>query len=399
VRLLPDIRGLPRPYWFLFAGAFLNKLGGFVMILLAFYLKDVRSLSVEGAGFVVSLYGAGSFVAAPVGGALADRIGRRRTLVASMLLGAAAMLHLGAASTPAHIALAAFLMGFCCDMYRPAMSAAVADLVPAADRKRAFGLVYWAVNLGFAASAFLAGALAKVSFGWIFACDAATSVLFAAAVLMGVPETKPTALASGESKSGAGAPYLDRPFMAFVGVNFLVILVFTQGYAALPLDMAAHGVDAATFGWLVGINGVLIVLFQPIASHRLANARHDRTLAAAALLIGAGMGMNAIAASPLWYAIGVMLWSAGEIVMAPVAPAVAAEIAPAAQRGAYQGAMQLAWGGSMFLAPLLGSLVLGRLGSVALWTTCLAVCVAAAAGHVAMGRLVRRRIAEAAATV
>src|SRR3982751_1500664 len=34
MRLVPDTRGLPRAYWLLFAGTFLNKAGGFVLILL-----------------------------------------------------------------------------------------------------------------------------------------------------------------------------------------------------------------------------------------------------------------------------------------------------------------------------------------------------------------------------
>ena len=33
-----DVRGLPRTYWILWTGALINRLGGFVMPLLALYL-------------------------------------------------------------------------------------------------------------------------------------------------------------------------------------------------------------------------------------------------------------------------------------------------------------------------------------------------------------------------
>ena len=47
-----DVRGLPRTYWILWTGALINRLGGFVMPLLALYLTGERGLSVEQAGLV-----------------------------------------------------------------------------------------------------------------------------------------------------------------------------------------------------------------------------------------------------------------------------------------------------------------------------------------------------------
>jgi MFS family permease len=393
MRLLPSTRGLPRAYWFLFAGALLNRLGGFVLILLAFYLKEERHYSVEGAGFIIALYGAGSFASGPVGGTLADRIGRRRTMLFSQFSGALAMLALGAAREPIHVGIAAFVMGLLCDLRRPAINAAVSDLVPAEDRKRAYGLLYWAVNIGFAGSALLTGAVAKVSFQFVFVCDAATTALFGFIVLAGVPETMPSA-PSGLERSGP-FPYFDRVFMAYVGVCFVIILVFSQGFAPLPLDLAAHGIDPSTYGSLIAINGVLVVALQPLATERLARARPDVVLAIAAALIGLGMGANAIARTPLTYAMGIVLWTAGEIAMAPVGPAVVADLSPASQRGAYQGAYQAAWGGSAFFAPLLGSFLLGRFGSYGLWGSCFAAGLVAAAGQLGIGTLVRRRLAAA----
>ena len=44
------------------------------------------------------------------------------------------------------IAVAATLTGLLLDIYRPAMSAAVADLVPPHARPGAFALIYWALT-------------------------------------------------------------------------------------------------------------------------------------------------------------------------------------------------------------------------------------------------------------
>src|SRR3954462_4172499 len=122
-------RGLPRAFWILCGGALINRLGGFVVPFLAIYLTTVRQVGVEAAGFTVAL-GMGSFASSPLGGVLADRIGHRRTMLVALLSGAAAMAHLGLARAPAHIAFAAFILGLAGDLYRPAVSAAIADVVP-----------------------------------------------------------------------------------------------------------------------------------------------------------------------------------------------------------------------------------------------------------------------------
>ena len=98
------MRGLPRSYWFLWAAALVNRLGGFVYTFLALYLHRARHFTIAQAGFVVTLYGLGSFASGPVGGYLADHVGRRRTMLASFVFGALAMLQLGFARAPTHIA-------------------------------------------------------------------------------------------------------------------------------------------------------------------------------------------------------------------------------------------------------------------------------------------------------
>src|SRR5205807_2131637 len=117
-----------------------------------------------------------------------------------LTLGALAMVHLALARAPWHIAAAALLLGLLGDLYRPAVWAAASDLVPPEHRLRAFGFLYWAINLGFAIAAALAGALASSGYWILFAGDAATSLAMAALVWTRVPETRP------ERRDDAGQP-------------------------------------------------------------------------------------------------------------------------------------------------------------------------------------------------
>jgi MFS family permease len=384
-----DVRGLPPTYWILWTGALINRLGGFVMPLLALYLTGERGISVEQVGLVVSLYGAGALLSGPIGGFFADHSGRRRTLIGGLLLGALAMLHLGFARSALHISLAAFLLGLLGELYRPVISAAIADVVPARDRARAYGILYWAVNLGFAVGSALGGAMSKYGWYLLFVGDAATTLAYAVIVWLRVPETRPVRMVH-EARQPLWAPLRDRPFVAFCALIMLVGLLFNQAFVTLPIDLRDHGLSPASYGGLIALNGVLIFLLQPLVSRLLSAYARHRVLAAAAALVGTGFGMTALVRTLPGYVVSIAVWTLGEIVMAGIGPTVAADAAPAAQRGAYQGLFHMSFGVAALAAPALGSFVLGRFGPAALWTACLGTGVAAAAGHLALGTLRRR---------
>lgn len=376
--------GLPRVYWVLWSGMLVNRLGSMVFLLLGIYLTRERGLSAELAGLVISGNAAGGLLGGPLGGLLADRLGRRATLLTGTALSGALMLALGLARSTAGIVAIAPLLGLAAGICPAPLQAAVADVVPPAQRARAYGLLYWAVNLGFAAAAALGGWLADRHFALLFALDAFTTFAYGAVILVGVPETRPPSglgAATGPTDRGLGAPFRDRRFIAFVLVQALLLLAFSQVILALPLDMRAHGLGTGQIGWLLGLNGVYIVIAQPIALRVLGRFGHVQWLVAGAIFVGLGLGATAFAGSPLTYALSALLWTLGEIGFSSAAPALVAELAPVDQRGAYQGTYQLAWGASSTFAPTLGSLVLARLGSRSLWLGCCGVCLLAAFLH------------------
>src|SRR3954463_9701204 len=70
--------------WVLFVGVFLNKFGTFVIPFLTLYLTR-QGFTTADAGLAIGAYGLGRVVAAFLGGQLADKIGRRKTIVLSMV--------------------------------------------------------------------------------------------------------------------------------------------------------------------------------------------------------------------------------------------------------------------------------------------------------------------------
>jgi MFS family permease len=237
---------LPRTFWFLFAGQIINRVGSFVVPLYAIYLTGERGLSPTTAGWVIACYGAGSLLSGPLGGALADALGRRPTMLIGFCWGAGAMLLVPLVDGTLPLAAATFHLGLASDTYRPAVQAAVADLCGPTERPRAFGLLYWAVNLGFAIATAVGGALAHAGFGRLFVADAATTLCFAGLIALFVPETRPAAAAREvealHDEGGLGEVVRDRVLIAFLLTQCLVGVQFLQSQGALPVALGARGI-------------------------------------------------------------------------------------------------------------------------------------------------------------
>lgn len=146
-RLSSLIRELPPRFWYLWLGTVINRLGGFAVPFLVLYLTSQLGISAGTAALMVSVLGAGSFVSQLFGGELADRLGRRPVMLMSFFVSPIAMIILGLVRSPWLLVSAMFVLGFFMDLYRPAVSAAITDLVPSEKRTRAFGYLCWAINL------------------------------------------------------------------------------------------------------------------------------------------------------------------------------------------------------------------------------------------------------------
>ena len=183
--------GLPKTFWYLWTGILINRAGAFAILFLSLYLTGPRHLTPAAAGVVVGGFGVGGAAGTLLGGVLADRWGRRRTLLLGYAGAGILMYVLGLATALPLIAALTGLVGAFTTMTGPAAVAAIVDVVPEADRTRAFNLQFWAFNLGTAAASLIAGLLAEVSFTLLFVIDGSATLVAALLVLAKVPESRP----------------------------------------------------------------------------------------------------------------------------------------------------------------------------------------------------------------
>jgi predicted MFS family arabinose efflux permease len=351
--------GLPRAFWALWTGTLVNRIGYLVEPFLAYYLTGHRGLSVTSAGIVLAANGLGGIFSQVIAGAGTDVIGRRATLTLGMLANGASLIALGYARGMLAIFAITFLFGVTVDMYQPASDALVADLVPSPERPRAYGLLYWAINLGFSMAMVLGGTLARAGFQWLFWADAVTCVLFGLIVWRLVPDTRPTQRQAKGRAQGRGTRdgfrvvLRDGVMVGFMTLSLAYTFVYLQAYTTLPLAMKLQGLSPGDFGLALTLNGVLIVVIQPMVNAWLARRDNVRVLAAGIAVVGLGYGLTSLADS----------WAMGYL-----------------------------------LAPLGGTHLL-VLGAPVLWLTCSGLCATASIGLLALGPAIRGRSAPSSVTV
>ncbi|NEB39619.1 MFS transporter [Streptomyces sp. SID14515] len=392
-RIAGATEGLPRAFWFLWASLLVSQLGSFVILFMSMYLTRERGFSASFAGLVVGLaFGGGGMVGTLAGGFVADFLGRRRTMLTGNLVTVVCMVALGYARDHLTILVLAVAVGTASNMVRPAAGALMVDLTEPKDRPRAFSLQFWAVNLGFSVAGAMAGFLIEVDFTLLFLLDAATTLVAALLVYFCVPEPRPAPSPSpadaGEpaEKRGTGMALVlrDRSFLALVGLAVLFSVVFMQHMSTLPLAVQNAGLPPATYGWLIALNGIAIVVGQLFVPRLISGRRPGRVLALAAVLMGGGFGLLAVGDSLAVFIVSVLIWTAGEMLNASTGPALAASLAPDHMRGRYQGFFTVSYNVAGLVGPSVGGYVLQHGGS-ALWLGCLALGALTGLGHLAAG--------------
>jgi MFS family permease len=247
--------------------------------------------------------------------------------------------------------------------------------------------------LGAAVAPVLAGLMAGYNYLILFMADALTTVSFGFIVLFGIPETRPD-----EARNTAHISIKERGsqlkrapiLLIFSFLTLFFGMVYAQGYVGLPLDMQSHGLGPQQYGMTIALNGLLIILVTIPVSNMAAKWPRFETIAIAALLLGLGFGVTALASNLAGFALSVAIWTLGEIAATSVAPAIVADLSPIELRGLYQGIFGAAWGLAYFLGPLVGGWVYENLGSNALWIGCLIVGIVLAFCYYALSSPAKR---------
>ncbi len=373
---------LPREGRLLLSVVVFEFLGtGLVLPFHVVYLHEVRGFSLSDVGLLLGLSPLLGFLLVGPGGALIDRIGARRVVIATLALLIAGDLVLMMSSTVAMAAVGLGLSGLAFGVSWPASQSLVAAAVPSELRQRYFGVNFTLLNLGIGLGGLVGGAVLDVhrmvTFQAIYAADAVSFVpglllmLFPLRHVAGRPVPH-------EHGADAGVGYLAllrRPAVAsLTALGFAASFV---GYAQLNTGMPAFAravgeVSTQGLGMAFAANTLVIVVLQLVVLQRIEGRRRTRVIAMMGLLWavswlllgGAGLVPGTFGATML-VASCASVFALGETLLQPTIPALVNDLAPDHLRGRYNALSSAAFQLPAVVAPpVAGALIGHHLGSV-----------------------------------
>ncbi|MFC9816512.1 MFS transporter [Streptomyces virginiae] len=350
---------MPPAIWALLCGTFLVRVAGFTYPFLSYRLEQL-DLTTSTASRILAAFGVGWFAGQLVCGWLADRVGRRTTLIGAMSIAAVVLPLLAHLASTAAVFVCVGIVGAVYDAPRPIVSASIAELIPSeADRARVNGWRHFAVNVSAAITGFaggmLAGSVGVAPLIWANALACAGFAVIAWRYLDAAPAVACVVTARAEYRAALGDVRL-----WLLSLASLAGLICAAGmFCALPLLMTDDGLSAAAYGWTQLVNVVAVVTLSPILtpwlSRRAASAPMFVPFAASSVILGAGMAVAGLASTTIGYSLAAALLVPGEIIIFIAAGNILDRLAPADARGLYAGI----WGSTLAVAIILAPLLTG----------------------------------------
>jgi MFS family permease len=331
-------------------------------------------------------------LAAPMFGALSDRVGRRALLVASALATAAVLPAFLLVDGPAALIAWSLALGLTGAVNMPVAAALLLDLAPAERRQSVLALNYTAMSVAYTLGVMPAGYVAQQGYGALAVVSAVGYLLVAALYLAALRSILPLERSRGGSVlRETVSSFRDTRFLGFAALAFAFPLSMGMVVTASPIFAAERGLGEGYIGLVLGGNSILVAIGALPVAARVEPMGPFRLLGAAAAIVAAAFLCYGLVPDAAWaLLLGTLVFSFGEIVFSSAVPAAVARLAPSGRRGAYQGGWalvaSLAMGSALVLSSQLGAIA----GWSGTWLAYAALATVAALGlFVARERFIR----------
>jgi MFS transporter, DHA1 family, multidrug resistance protein len=239
---------------------------GIIVPVMPAYLQ-VFGVGGQVLGFLIACFALAQFLLSPVAGNLSDRHGRKRFIVAGLIVYGLSQLLFGFASEVWLLFLARFLSGAGAAFIMPPIMAFVADITTYEERGKGMGMIGAAISLGFMIGPGIGGFLSKVDLTFPFYLAGSVALLAAVLSAIYLPNVQNTNVVT--TKRENLARQLLRSFKTSYFVFLIVVFTFSFGIAnfqstlALYLDFKFNysPTDIAIIVTIGGFAGVILQMF------------------------------------------------------------------------------------------------------------------------------------------
>jgi MFS family permease len=387
----------PRNFWAVVGVSFIDSIGATLLFpFFALYITQKFSVGMTQAGIVLGTFSIFGLVGNIIGGALTDRLGRKRLILFGLVFSAASSLALGLVNSFVLLFPLAAVIGTLSDAAGPAHQAMIADILPEQQRQEGFGIMRVVRNMAWIVGPTVGGLVASKSFFALFVTDAVVSCFVALLFYLLIPETKPQPREGEKPETMAStfAGYArvlrDSPFVGFIFASILMGIVYIQMYGSLSVFLRdQYGVNPQGYGFILTSSAITVVLFQFWTTRMIKVRPLFLMMALGALFYMVGFGMYGfVGAFPL-FVLAMVIITIGEMIVMPTGSTLAANFAPEAMRGRYMAVFSLVWALPAAIGPTAAGFILDNFDRNLLWYGSGVVCALAAGAfyllHIRLG--------------
>lgn len=363
---------LPTPGRWLLSTVAVQTLGrGLTLPFTVIYVNEVRGIGLGVAGTLLALIAIVALMVTGPGGALTDRIGARRMLIAGTSAQLVGCMVLAFATNVPMFVVGFVLLGINFGVSWPAFNALIASVVSGPLRQQYFGVNFALVNLGIGLGGVVGGLFVDVrepmTFTLIFIADG-LSMLVPLGLLLGpLRHVHGRAVRSEETPTVGYLDLLRRPPVLWL--TFITFLCTFIGYGQIESGFPAFSrqvgeVSTQVIGFAFAVNTLVIVALQFTVLKAVTGRRRTRGLLVMVVvwltswlvLSTAGLVSGLAAAVAV---VGFMaIFGFGEIFMQISIPAITNDMADDHVRGRANAVNAGAFQGGAILGPIVSGFLL-----------------------------------------
>ncbi len=365
----------PSTFKVLVLASFIDMLGGFLLYpFFALYITQRFGVDMIQVGLLFTVFSAGNIIGSMVGGALADKYGRRVMIIIGLVISGIGSIFMGLVDDLNVFFILAASLGLVGNIGGPARQAMVVDLLPKEKQAEGFGIMRIFMNLAATAGPILGGFLASQSYMWLFLADAVSSLLTAVIVFVVIPETKPEKPENKQEESvistiiGYKEVLKDGVFMLFLFVSAIMVMVYMQMNSTLSVFLwEVHNFPLQSFGLLLSMNALMVVVLQFWITKRISKYAPMKVMAIGALFYVVGFGMYGFISAVFLFFIAMIIITIGEMIVTPIQQTAVASFAPEDKRGRYMAMYGFSWGVPNLFGVLVAGLIMVNIGPNWVW--------------------------------
>lgn len=378
--------GLSRETWLLSWVILINRCGYMAVPFMSMYVTQSLHRSIADAGFIITLFGVGSVLGAMAGGYLTDKIGFRPVQILSLIFSGGMFVIFGLVDDFNWLCILTVIMSFFVEAFKPANTAAIASYSSPENLTRSYSLNRLAQNVGFGFGTSVGGILAAIDYHLLFWVDGVVYAVAGLLIWLLLPKKQRNMQPENETdlSPGSASPWRDGFFVRFIILVTLYMISFSLLFRLVPVywKQTLH-IGESTIGLLMGMNGLIIAMFEMVMIQSLRNRRQDSYYIIAGILFTGGSYLFLIVPQfvPVALAFGtVLFFTAGEMLTLPYINTVVINRSTELTRGKYAAAYSMTWAVAQIVGPASGGFIAERLGYDFLWGVLVLVCLLTALG-------------------